>query len=170
MEHVLRVHAELLLEAERLGVVLLVLRELGAQSDEAAVQPPHDVSHLFKRQTPTQADRRKKTDRKIDGTTTQTNGRTGRQKNRQTNGQKQSYRYRDKDRHTEIEIQRYRDRQIQRYRDTEIQRQTDGYRDRDTDRQTGGQIGRKIKQTGKTRKARTAAMAAAKLGKQKKNK
>ena len=126
MEHVLRVHAELQLEAERLGVVLLVLRELGAQSDEAAVQPPHDVSHLFKRQTPTQADRRKKTDRKIDGTTTQTNGRTGRQKDRQTNGQKQSYRYRDKDRHTEIEIQRYRDRQT----DTEIEIQTDRQEDR----------------------------------------
>lgn len=48
MEHVLRVHAELAGQPEGFGLVLGVLRELGAQADQAAVQPPHDVGHLVK--------------------------------------------------------------------------------------------------------------------------
>lgn len=48
VEHVLRVHAELLGEAECFRFVLHVLRELGAQADQAAVQPPHRVRHLIR--------------------------------------------------------------------------------------------------------------------------
>jgi hypothetical protein len=46
VEHELRVEAEAVGEAERGGSVLLVVAELGGQSDERAVQPAQHVEHL----------------------------------------------------------------------------------------------------------------------------
>jgi hypothetical protein len=43
------VHGELSAEPEGVGLVLAVLCKLGAQADQGAVQPAHDVRHVLLR-------------------------------------------------------------------------------------------------------------------------